>query len=71
MKERLDNLLTVKSIVTILLTLTFVILSVRGTITGDQFLSVFITVIAFYYGTQHGKNNKDTTATTTAANKEV
>ena len=62
MKERLDKLLSVKSIVTIILTAVFAILAIRGTISGDQFLSVFITVIAFYFGTQQKKEGTDTTS---------
>ena len=61
MKERLDKLLTVKSIVTFLLTIVFCYLSVIGTITGQDFMTVFAVVIAFYYGTQAEKKNKDET----------
>ncbi len=52
MKERLDKLLTVKSIVTIALTVVFCFLSATGKITGDQFLTIFTVVIGFYFGTQ-------------------
>ena len=52
MKERLSILFTVKSIVTIVLTIVFAFLAVRGTITGQEFLTVFTVVISFYYGTQ-------------------
>ena len=45
LKKRLSNLLTVKSIVTILLTMVFSFLSVRGLVTTDQFLTVFTVVI--------------------------
>ena len=55
MKERMVNLLTVKSIVTIVLTGVFAGLSLIGKISGDQFLTVFSVVIAFYFGTQHEK----------------
>ena len=53
--KRLTNLLTVKSIVTIVLTMVFAYLSVCGTVTTDQFLTVFTVVIAFYFGTQYQK----------------
>lgn len=56
MKERLDKLLTVKSIVTLLLTIVFCVLSLKGVINGQEFLTVFSIVIAFYYGTQSAKN---------------
>lgn len=52
MKERLTKLLTVKSIVTIILTAVFAYLSVIGMVDIDQFLTVFTVIIAFYFGTQ-------------------
>ena len=54
-KEALVNLLKVKSIVTVILTLVFAYLSVRSIITGEQFLTIFSVVIAFYFGTQYQK----------------
>lgn len=62
MKETLSKLLTVKSIVTIALTVVFCALSVTGAITGDQFLTIFTVVISFYFGTQHEKKQKTETA---------
>jgi hypothetical protein len=55
MKERLMNLLTIKSIVTLLLTIVFCYLSIIGTISAQLFMTVFSIVIAFYFGTQHEK----------------
>ena len=55
MKERFAKLLAVKSIVTIALTLVFCILAVRGTLSGQDFLTVFSVVVAFYFGTQAEK----------------
>lgn len=55
MKERLDKLLTVKSIVTIALTIVFCILSGKGVVSGQMFMTIFTTVIAFYFGTQSAK----------------
>lgn len=55
MKERLMKLLTVKSIVTIALTAVFCWLSVKNVLTGQEFLTIFTTVIAFYFGTQSAK----------------
>ena len=57
-KERFSKLLTVKSIVTILLTLVFCYLSVKGVITAELFMTVFTVVIAFYFGTQYEKQGK-------------
>lgn len=52
-KEKFAKLLCVKSIVTIILTLVFAYLALSGTISGEQFLTVFTVIIAFYFGTQH------------------
>ena len=57
-QEALINLLKVKSIVTILTTITFVYLAIRGQISQD-FLMVYSVVIAFYFGTQTTKDNAD------------
>ena len=55
MKERLNKLLTIKSIVTILLTLVFCYLSIIGLITAELFMTIFVVVIGFYFGTQATK----------------
>lgn len=54
--KRLTNLLTIKSLVTLALTAVFACLTCRGDITGDQFLTVFTVVVAFYFGSQVEKN---------------
>lgn len=59
MKARLQKLLTVKSIVTIILTVCFAYLAVNGRVTAEQFMMVFTTVIAFYFGTQHEKTKEE------------
>ena len=50
----MNKLLNVKTIVTLALTLCFIVLSFMGKITND-FMTVYITVIAFYFGTQKQK----------------
>ncbi|MCQ2447433.1 MAG: hypothetical protein MJ073_00805 [Oscillibacter sp.] len=55
MMERIAKLFEVKSIVTIALTGVFSYLSVTGRISGQEFLTVFTVVIAFYFGTQAQK----------------
>lgn len=57
MKEKLAKLVDVKSIVTIVLTMVFSFLALTGRITGQDFLTVFSVVIAFYFGTQSKKND--------------
>lgn len=51
----IQNLLKVKSIVTICMTGVFSYLAVTNAITGEQFLGIFSVVIAFYFGTQAQK----------------
>lgn len=55
MKERLTNLLTVKSIVTILITLVFCALAIQSKPLPEQFLTIFTVIISFYFGTQAKK----------------
>ena len=59
MNKNLWNLLTVKSIVTIVLTVVFSVLSIHDRISGEQFLNIFSVVIAFYFGTQYQKSEQD------------
>lgn len=54
MKERLSKLLTVKSIVTLILTVLFTIVALKGNI-PQEVMTIFTTVIAFYFGTQATK----------------
>lgn len=58
-KITIQNLLTVKSIVTIILTVIFSYLAVVGCISGEQFLTIFSVVVAFYFGTQYQKGKED------------
>jgi hypothetical protein len=58
-KKRLGNLLAVKSLVTITLTVVFAVLALRGDITGTEFLTIFTTVVAFYFGTQRVAEDKN------------
>lgn len=57
MKERFQKLLTVKSIVTLILTFVFAYLSIIGRIGSTEFLTIFTVVIGFYFGTQHEKKS--------------
>ena len=53
--QRVAALLSVKSIVTVALTAVFAALALRGDVAGQDFMSVFLMVISFYFGTQSRK----------------
>ena len=57
-KKTVQSLLTVKSIVTIMLTVVFSYLAVVGRISGEQFLPIFSVVVAFHFGTQYQKGKE-------------
>lgn len=59
MIDKIIKLINVKSIVTMTLTSVFSFLSVMGEISTEQFLMIFTTVIAFYFGTQHEKKRDE------------
>ena len=58
---RISNLLTIKSIVTITLTIVFAVLCLWREISPDLFLSIYSLVIGFYFGTQKEKQNNNKT----------
>lgn len=60
MKERIAKLINVKSFVTIVLTIVFSYLAIRGAITSSDFMTIFTVIIAFYFGTQSTKDRGDT-----------
>ena len=53
--DRLARLLSVKSLVTVIITLVFSYLAIVGVLTGEQFMSIFTMITAFYFGTQAKK----------------
>lgn len=55
LKEKLANLLKVKTLITLMLTIVFCVLSLAGVIGAELFMTVFTVVIAFYFGTQAQK----------------
>lgn len=54
-KEKLAKLIDVKSLVTLALTGVFCGLSIAGVL-PSEFITIYTTVIAFYFGTQAQKN---------------
>ena len=61
LKKNAANLLKVKTIVTLLLTVVFCVLALTGVIDGKEFQTIFTVVVGFYFGTQTQKK-ADTTA---------
>ena len=57
MKEKLAKLIDVKSLVTLLMTSVFCILTLKGIVSGEQFITVFTVVISFYFGVQTAKKS--------------
>ena len=55
--KRLANLLSVKSLISMLLTIVFCVITMRGLVSAELFMTIFATVIAFYFGTQTTKDN--------------
>ncbi|MFL8968885.1 hypothetical protein ACKA04_02325 [Helcococcus kunzii] len=58
LSDKLARLIDVKSIITIMLTVTFIILSVNEKMT-QEFLTIYTVIISFYFGTQYQKYNKE------------
>lgn len=54
----------IASVVTLILTIVFSILALRGSISPEQFMTVFSVIIGFYFGTKQ-KNNADIKPETT------
>lgn len=52
--KKLANLVSVKSIVTLILTAVFAYMAIAGTISQD-FMTIYAVIIAFYFGTQSQK----------------
>ena len=59
MIKNITKLIDVKSIVTLVLTAVFSVLSLNDKISAEQFQTVFTVVISFYFGTQYQKGNQN------------
>lgn len=57
--KRISNLLTVKSIVTIMLSVVFSILALNGVISSEQYITIYCVIIGFYFGVQYDKKKLD------------
>ncbi len=57
MLKNLANLIKVKTIVTLAVTVVFAVLALKGDISTDQIMIIVSMVVSFYFGTQHEKDN--------------
>lgn len=53
--DKLAKLIDVKSIMTLLLTVTFCILAMYGKVNSEQFLTVYAVIVSFFFGTKNGQ----------------
>ena len=59
LKKRAANLMTVKSIVTLVMTAVFAALALRREVSGAEFVTIFTVVVGFYFGTQSQKREAE------------
>ena len=59
MLKNFSKLIDVKSIVTLVLTAVFAVLSLTDKISPEQFQTVFTVVISFYFGIQYQKSRPE------------
>ncbi len=57
LRKRLANLLTIKSMVTLITTVVFAILTLRGAVSQD-FMTIYSVIVAFYFGTQAAREDR-------------
>lgn len=73
MKETIKNLLKVKSIITILLTVVFAVVIITGLfipiVIPQEFIMIYSTIIAFYFGTQYQKGIQENERTKSVNNR--
>lgn len=68
--KNLTKLIDVKSIVTLTLTAVFAVLAVNGSVSAEQFLTVFTVIISFFFGTKYGKTESTESNNMTIETKE-
>lgn len=78
MKTHLQNLLKVKSIITIALTLVFAAMLIAGLFVPvaipQEFIMIYTTIISFYFGTQYQKgvnNNEQSQSSNSGGNSTL
>lgn len=55
MLKKIAKLIDVKSLVTLALTASFIVLCIKGVIGEEKFMTIYTVIISFYFGTQVGK----------------
>lgn len=55
--QKIIKLLSVKSLVTLTLTVVFAVLAVAGKVSQD-FMTIYAVIISFYFGTQHERSGE-------------
>ena len=53
--ENMANLVKVKTIVTLVVTVVFAVLALRGIISAENVMIIISMVVSFYFGTKHEK----------------
>lgn len=57
--KKIEKLIDVKSIVTLVFTGLVAVLAWKEIITGEQIMMTYTTIIAFYFGTQSAKKKEE------------
>lgn len=55
MAKALANLLKIKSIITLLMSVLVFILALKGVVSGEMVIAVYTSIVGFYFGTQSEK----------------
>ena len=54
-KKEVENLLTVKSLITILFVITYIIMTLRGLVQPDSFNNLLSIIITFYFAKKYNE----------------
>lgn len=58
LKKKIAKLIDVKSIMTLSMTIAFIVMTLNSGSGYDQFVDIFKMIVIFYFGTQATKSNK-------------
>ena len=57
--SELKRLIDVKSLVTLIITITWAVLALTGFVGADDVQKIFLIVVSFFFGTQYEKHKQD------------